>query len=209
MLFSVGLIAILCIGLAEPHGYLKSPIARSSIQLRPDFPTSGPYYWDHQAVWCGNVQQDLSYSTCGRCGDVRGEITFNQGGYYDKGIIVASYTSGSIIEVVSEFGASHYGQFHYELCPSTVETDNCFQLLTIVGGSEQVMPNNRMCTPYDNSQTRPITTRLQLPAGVRCTRCTLRWTYRTFYPGSSDWNVCGLDQRPAQTFRNCADISIN
>jgi hypothetical protein len=27
-----------------------------------------------------------------------------------------------------------------------------------------------------------VTARAQLPAGVRCSRCTLRWTYRTSYP---------------------------
>jgi len=203
------LVAI-CVGLVQPHGWLKEPVARTSIQLRPEFNTQQPYWWDHQGVWCGNVQQaDATAPSCGRCGDAAGETTANQGGMYDKGVIVATYSAGQIIDVVTEFGAPHSGQFHFELCPQVQETDNCFQRLTIVGGSETV-ENNKMCVNREGEHQ--ITTRVQLPAGVRCTRCTLRWTYRTHYPGQPydpDWYPCKLNTYPAQTFRNCADIRIN
>lgn len=43
-------------------------------------------YWDNSAIWCGNVNQDLALSGCGRCGDVLGETHFQQGGEYDKGM---------------------------------------------------------------------------------------------------------------------------
>jgi len=201
-----------CLALVHSHGYLKDPIARTSIQIREhEFGTSQPYWWDHQGVWCGNVQQDNNFSTCGRCGDVRGETTANQDGIYDKKVIVANYTSGSIINVVSQFGAQHYGQFHIELCPQETETDNCFQTLQIVGGTNAI-ENNKMCVTDLTTPSVDIITRVQLPAGVRCNRCTLRWTYRTHYPGQPydpDWYDCKLNTYPAQTFRNCADIGIN
>lgn len=72
-------------------------------------------------------------------------------------------------------------EFH--LCQTSIESPGCFQKLAIVGGSEDIIPEERMCVPYPNSETRILTARLQLPAGVRCNRCTLRWTYRTAYPG--------------------------
>jgi hypothetical protein len=86
-------------------------------------------------VWCGNVQQDVNFSTCGRCGkkilhnisqvrhqldsfalrflisgDSPGESSANQGGIYDKAVIVKNYTAGSIIEVTANFGAAHWGK---------------------------------------------------------------------------------------------------
>jgi len=204
---------------AHSHGYLKEPVARTSIQLRPEFNTQQPYWWDHQGVWCGNVQQDVNFSTCGRCGDSPGGSDANQNGIYDKKVIVANYTAGSTIQVVSEYGAQHYGQIHIELCPAQVETDNCFQTLAIVGGSEAV-ENNKMCVTGgdlaaagDNTiQDYTITTTVKLPDGVKCSRCTLRWTYRTHYPGQPydpQWYPCKLNTYPAQTFRNCADVAIN
>ncbi|OXA41370.1 hypothetical protein Fcan01_23871 [Folsomia candida] len=94
------------------------------IHSRPlKFPFS---YWDNYAIWCGNVNQDLSLSTCGR------------------GIIVANYTAGSIIDVIGNFQPAHYGSFQVELCHQEEETDFCFQLLNIVEGSEDI----RMTTEF-------------------------------------------------------------
>ena len=55
-----------------------------------------PYWWDDTGVWCGNVPQDLKYSKCGRCGDAPGKTGANQGGTFDKGVITATYKSGSV-----------------------------------------------------------------------------------------------------------------
>ncbi|OXA36956.1 uncharacterized protein LOC110862773 [Folsomia candida] len=188
------------------HGYMKEPISRTSIHQRPEFGTEMPYWWDHQGVWCGNVNQDMQLSTCGRCGDVLGETTANQGGIYDKGVIVANYSSGSIIEVTAHFGAPHFGSFEIDICPYEEETDICFYKLPIVGGTETVRIDNRICVPHWEEGTE-VTAQVQLPAGVTCNRCTLRWTYRTSYPGPADWDDC-LNRDPVQVFRNCADIAI-
>jgi len=193
-------------GFVEPHGYLKEPIARTSIQLRPEFGTSQPYWWDNQGVWCNNVQQDVAISNCGRCGETAGNRDASQNGMYDKKVIAANFTAGSIVAITANFQAPHNGYFDIELCPQDTETDSCFQRLTIVSGTESIS-NNRICVPYDNVN-KDITARVQLPAGVRCNRCTIRWNYRTAYQGHfSPYDPC-FNPNPAQTFRNCADVRI-
>lgn len=84
------------LSLVEPHGYLKRPLARTSIFREPNYNTTMPYWWDDTGVWCGNVPQDLQYSTCGRCGDASRGTTANQGGIYDKGVITGTYAAGSV-----------------------------------------------------------------------------------------------------------------
>lgn len=113
-----------------------------------------------------NVRQNLAYSTCGRCGEAFGNGDASQGGRYDKGTIVATYNAGSRIRIEAGFGATHGGQFHLELCPQQVETNNCFIPLNIVGGSVAIR-NNTACV--DNS-VNVIFADVQLPANVRCER---------------------------------------
>ena len=86
------------VALANGHGYMKHPLARTSIHLSDEFnPVFNPPYWyDNSGVWCGNVPQDTRYSTCGRCGDRQGETGANQGGEFDKGVITATYQAGSV-----------------------------------------------------------------------------------------------------------------
>lgn len=117
-------------------------------------------------LFSANVRQDLQYSRCGRCGEAFGNRDASQGGRYDKGVIVATYTAGSRIAVETEFGATHGGQFHLELCPQQTETDNCFIPLNIVGGNVMIR-NNTACV--DNTQSR-INVQVQLPPNVRCQR---------------------------------------
>lgn len=74
--------------------------------------------------------------------------------------------------------AAHQGFFHIELCPQQTETNNCFQRLPVLASNNQVRDGTACVTMA--SQT--IWAEVQLPAGVRCNRCTLRWTYRTAYP---------------------------
>ncbi|OXA36957.1 hypothetical protein Fcan01_28290 [Folsomia candida] len=171
------------------HGYMMEPIARTSIQLRPEFGTEMPYWWDNQGVWCGNVNQDMQVSTWGGVGMFSEKRRLTR-----------------IIEVTTHFGAPHFGSFEIEICPYEQETDICFYKIPIVGGTETVRIDNRICVPHDQGGTE-VTAQVQLPAGVTCRRCTLRWTYRTSYPGPADWDNC-LNRDPVQVFRNCADIAI-
>ncbi|OXA41575.1 hypothetical protein Fcan01_23763 [Folsomia candida] len=96
----------------------------------------------------------------------------------------------------------HFGICHFqmELCAQEQETNNCFNLLPVVSASQPLRGEYQVCIPFDNPAPPNdiVTVRLQLPAGVR-----------TSYPnGAPDWNNC-YTAAPAQTFRNCADISIN
>lgn len=129
------------------------------------------------------------------------------------------------IDVVVRMTANHRGHFEFDLCTSETESNTCFQRLNIVSGSEPIRNGNRICSGalYQNTDIRA---RLQLPAGFRCNRCTLRWTYRTSYPpGKFDLNICYthndvlhtlFDSAPdscfqpnnTQGFRNCADVRI-
>lgn len=74
--------------------------------------------------------------------------------------------------------AAHQGFFQIELCPQQQETNNCFQRLPVLASNNQVRDGTACVTMA--SQT--IWVDVQLPGGVRCNRCTLRWTYRTAYP---------------------------
>ncbi|XP_037037766.1 uncharacterized protein LOC119075432 [Bradysia coprophila] len=189
------------LALVEPHGFLRTPLARTSIFRQPSFGAQQPFWWDDTGVWCGNVQQDINFSTCGRCGDAPGNTHANQGGRYDKGIITATYNAGARIRVEAQLDAAHQGFFHLELCAQQTENNNCFQRLPVLASNNQVRDGTACVTMA--SQT--IWAEIQLPAGVRCNRCTLRWTYRTAYPPAP--NTC-FNPNPAQTFRNCADIRI-
>lgn len=95
----------------------------------------------------------------------------------------------------------HFGYVEFDLCPQEAENNNCFQSLILTGGSHRLRNNRQMCVPLDGSVTRREFVNVQLPAGVRCTRCTLRWTYRTSYPGPANWDPCFDHRQLAQTFR--------
>ena len=108
----------------------------------------------------------------------------------------------------ADFQAAHHGYFEIELCAQQTETDGCFQKLPIVSATEEVRNGDRVCVPYDNNApANGISAQVWLPAGVTCERCTVRWTYRTSYPGRPGWDSCD-NPTPTQTFRNCADVRI-
>jgi len=195
-------------GSVAPHGLVISPLARHAYFRDQSYPQNVPMYWDSQGVWCGNAPQDPTYSTCGRCGDQSGSNDHDLGGNFGNNYVGTNWTAGAIVDVVAEFQAAHYGSFQIELCAQETETNDCFNLLPIVGGSEEVRDGNRICVPYDNGGTNIVTAQVRLPAGVRCNRCTIRWTYRTSYPGWSPYDQC-YNPNPTQTFRNCANVRIN
>ncbi|KAG4074939.1 hypothetical protein HA402_009364, partial [Bradysia odoriphaga] len=103
-----------------------------------------------------------------------------QGGRYDNGIITGTYVASQVVEVTMEITTNSRGHFEFDLCPQVTETDTCFQRLNIVGGDRQVRNGNMMCSGSGgNHPNGPVRARIHIPPGVRCTRCTLRWTYRT------------------------------
>ncbi|KAG4066149.1 hypothetical protein HA402_010351 [Bradysia odoriphaga] len=199
-------LVLACVSRVQPHGHVSFPLARTSIFRDPSFGAQQPFWWDDTGIVCGHAAQDLQYSTCGRCGDRLGETHAQQGGRYDKGIITATFTAGQIIPAIVDINANHRGHVTFELCPQVTETDTCFQILRIVGGDRRIFNNNTMMCTGEMNQNGRFNVHVQLPPNVRCTRCTLRWTYRTSYSPYPD--PC-LNPNPTQTFRNCVDIRIN
>ncbi|KAG4075416.1 hypothetical protein HA402_015069 [Bradysia odoriphaga] len=223
---------VAAIATVEPHGFVRIPLSRTSIFREPSWGAQPPFWWDDTGLWCGNVQQNLQYSTCGRCGDAPGNSHAAQGGRYDNGIITGTYVASQVVEVTMEITTNSRGHFEFDLCPQVIETDTCFQRLNIVGGDRQVRNGNMMCSGSGgNHPNGPVRARIHIPPGVRCTRCTLRWTYRTSHPpgkvaicySTCEFHVHQLNSlfflpiapdacfnpNLAQTFRNCVDIRID
>jgi len=210
------LLLALCVAFVQPHGYVKDPMARNYIFNDPQYPDQPPM-WNSGGVWCGPpegmgfpdtyfVPQDPSVSNCGRCGDDPDQAVprdHDLGGKYGRGYIAKSYAIGSTMNITMNIYAPHGGYFYFELCPSGIETDDCFQPLPIIGGNGVVKPHGMCVIGNENPGLDYIAT-VKLPEGVRCTRCTLRWTYRTGYYSA---DPC-FNPEPAQTFRNCGDIAI-
>jgi len=208
--FAAVLLVAVTISSVEPHGHLFVPLPRNSLWRDPNFPQQPPNYNDQQ-VWCDNAQNDLTYSLCGVCGDgVDAPQDHMLGGLYGLGLIAANYTSGSQIEITTQLQASHQGHIEMHLCDSDIETEECFQKhgkLVFTAASEPLdSTSTELCVPYDNGGDVYIYGTLQLPQGVTCDRCTLRWTYRTSYPPNP---LCGPNPNPTQIFRNCADVRIH
>ncbi len=90
------LLVIIGLSAVEPHGYVRQPLARTSIFRNPSFGAQMPFWWNDTGVMCGDEVQDMNYSRCGRCGDAFGQTHANQGGTYDKGIITGTYTAGQV-----------------------------------------------------------------------------------------------------------------
>jgi len=201
------LIFVAGLALVEPHGFVQTPMSRTSIHRLPNQGgAQQPFWWDDSGVWCGNVQQNVNVSNCGRCGDTPGQSHAARGGRYDKGVITGTYNAGQQVDTVVQITANHRGQYWFDLCTTNNgESDGCFQRLNVISASRPLRGNNAVCTGGDH-QNGLINARIQLPAGFRCTRCTLRWTYRTSYPPQPD--ACH-NPGNAQTFRNCIDIRIN
>jgi len=202
--FAFILITALCgVTVVEPHGYLSNPLARTSMHKNPGEGNRPPYYYDDTSIDCFSPPR--GNGDCARCGN---SADMNAGGPYDKGDVMGTYSSGSVIEVTGNLTAigppwlPHRGYFEIDLCMSEEESDSCFQRLQILGGSEPVVNEERICVP---STDGPVVARVQLPPGFACNKCTLRWNYRTSYIPEAD--AC-FNPNDAQTFRNCANISI-
>lgn len=96
-----------------------------------------------------------------------------------------------LINITARYGAVHFGGFQVELCPQVTETDNCFQTLPMVSSNFRIVNGNRLCVPHEHGIPggNDVTVMVRLPANVRCNRCTIRFTHRTFYPWSPGWSL--------------------
>jgi len=211
----------LCLGLVAGHGRFMEPPGRSALWRFPEYDIYKPeaYPIDDQ-VWCGNVHQfeGQEGQTCGVCGDNAGDgkpREHENGGRFGRGIIVRNYSKGQTIPIhVTSNTQNHGGYVKIQICDRIPETEDCFRDLVLGNGSTR--------WPLSTADgTLNIQTTAKLPDDLSCNQCTLRFHYR----GAQNWGPCdnsstcdckpetGNTQGPGcsqqQTFRNCADISVN
>ncbi|XP_018560921.1 uncharacterized protein LOC108903286 [Anoplophora glabripennis] len=188
------------------HGMMLEPPNRSSLWR---FNLSDKFNYDDNQNYCGGLtKQTENGGKCGVCGDAYTDPHPQDNentGKYGEGIIVAIYEPESVIDVQIKLTANHIGTFTYSLCvledPDGPESgEDCFMPLVLEDGS----------TYYNVTKEEfDIANRVQLPSGITCERCVLRWHYRT----GNNWGVCddGKSQLacgPQETFRSCSDVAI-
>jgi Lytic polysaccharide mono-oxygenase, cellulose-degrading len=188
------------------HGIVTVPAGRGT-RWRTD--KTAPINYNDNESNCGGFANQWSTNggKCGICGDpyqMAPPRNHELGGKYGQGVIVANYTSGSVMQVSVKITANHRGYFQFDLCNVDVEreSDECFgrnKLLTF-DGKDKYEISTASGMYYVN---------LQLPAGLRCSHCVLRWTYVC----GNNWGFCGdgtgkLGCGPQEHFRACSDIKI-
>ncbi|KAH8358926.1 hypothetical protein KR093_003356, partial [Drosophila rubida] len=190
----------------EGHGMLLSPVGRSS---RWRYDTTAPKNYDDSGLYCGGFwKQTENNGQCGLCGD---DFSLSQprpnehGGKYGQGVIVNSYIGVSTIDVNVQITANHLGYFTFHLCnldEAGSESESCFDKhrLLFADGSDRLSIG---------TTTGNIVASLQLPTGISCKHCVLRWTYTA----GNNWGVCedgtgAMGCGAQENFKNCADITI-
>ncbi|XP_071054013.1 uncharacterized protein [Onthophagus taurus] len=205
LILSLSLILLGVIFQVEGHGMMLNPPGRSSVwRCFEGFPVN----WDDNQNYCGGLTFMVNNGGCGICGDriIDDHPQDNENtGKFGRGKVVSQYKSGQTIDVSVTLTTNHKGSFEYSLCKllnsSTYESrEDCFELLTLEDGStsfEVVLGYNQ----FEN--------RVRLPEGLVCERCVLRW----HYVSGNNWGHCedgsfAQGCGPQETFRSCADISI-
>ncbi|KAH8344332.1 hypothetical protein KR084_009900 [Drosophila pseudotakahashii] len=202
----IGLSVLCSLSELEGHGMMLSPAGRSS---RWRYDSSAPTNYDDNALYCGGFwKQTENGGNCGLCGD---DWSLDQprpnelGGKYGSGVIVESYAGVTEAEITVMITANHLGYFRFHICnldESGSESENCFNQypLNFTDDSQK----------YDiNTTTGEIKVTVQIPSGLNCVHCVLRWTYTA----GNNWGVCedgtgAMGCGAQETFINCADISV-
>lgn len=200
---------------ADAHGYLAHPAARNV---------------QHNSNWCPHclnaggswaVYSHGKQARYGVCGDPwDGPRDHEAGGKFaSPPRIAATYAAGQAFTAKTTLTANHKGRWSLRLCPlpgsgtaareRKVVTQACFNahVLRRADGSGPY-------TEVPGAASR-MTARYVLPAGVRCKRCVLQWTYETgnsCNPPGIRHPQAGLascaDSTNGEDFWNCADIRI-
>ncbi|XP_034936365.1 uncharacterized protein [Chelonus insularis] len=205
------IITIMMVNLSEifGHGMLMDPVNRGSA-WRKGFNT--PVNYNDNGNYCGGYTAHFitNKGKCGVCGDNysnKQPRSNENGGRYGTGTIVKSYQEGQQFDVIVNLSVNHRGYFEFALCPlkgkNDIETEECFAKypLKLASGKEAYNLTSGRSGYYK--------IKLQLPKGLTCEQCSLRWNYKT----GNAWGTCG-DGKGAtgcgnqETFRTCSDISI-
>ncbi|PSN34726.1 hypothetical protein C0J52_20990 [Blattella germanica] len=198
---SIAVLFLVMVALSHQHGMVMDPINRSSM-WKKGYPV--PPNYDDDGNYCGEVMQDWEHNNfkCGLCGDPYSEKIPRPNentGHYGKGIIVATYKSGSSIKATVELTANHWGRFYFHICPlaskTALETEECFQAHPVY------LTSGEKFYKLTSHNTGDFEVDLQLPQGLTCEH-------------SNSWGNCadgseGMGCGPQETFRTCSDITIN
>jgi len=195
------------------HGRLMDPPARNAM-WRAGYPN--PVNYNDNELYCGGfiIHSVTNKGKCGVCGDdYRDPVprSHEAGGTFSNGFIARKYVVGQVVKIVVDLTTNHKGVMKLELCQNNnkdvIATDECFAQnilpLTNGGGDEFVIPE-------DTAKSEIFEWTVQLPAGVSCTNCVMRWTYKT----GNTWGTCpngteSIGCGNQETFINCADVVIN
>ncbi|XP_001359854.2 uncharacterized protein [Drosophila pseudoobscura] len=208
-LLSVALLMAIGLQQIDAHGMMLNPPSRSS---RWRYDGSAPQNWNDNELFCGGLYtMSNNGNRCGLCGDNfldgqprANEIGGNIGGY---GVVTRSYPASNAITVGVKITTNHLGHFEFHLCNLDAfgqESEDCFNQnrLRFPDGSERL---------YIGEKRDEFDVTVLLPENLTCTHCVLRWTY----VGGNNWGICddagngALGCGPQETFKNCADVSIN
>ena len=145
---------------------------------------------------------------CGECGDqwaLPRPRPNDEGGLYGNGIIVATYTQGSLIPVDLELPTNHGGWMEFRLCadktsPTQLVTQECLNrtLLQLPDGTTRYSLGRNA-----GLLNTKVNLQLRLPAGVTCQYCVLQMYWKTDI-NNNGCNACGNQE----TYANCADVTI-
>lgn len=120
----------------------------------------------------------VNNGSCGVCGDdvrlARPRPNENTG-TYGQGKITKTYAEGSVITAKVLITANHWGYFNFSICniitPDQPEAPECFQQIKLADGKLSYhLPSREKGYFYVD---------LQLPAGLICKQCVLRWHWNT------------------------------
>lgn len=198
-----------CVYEISGHGMVLDPVGRGT---RWRYDRTAPVNYDDNGSNCGGFSNQWSNQggKCGVCGDPFQAATprmHELGGLIGKsGVIVKSYSKGSLIEVTVKITANHLGYFTFDLCnldtaPNGKETEECFSTRLLTPDEKPQYPIGSATGDYKVS--------LQLPENFTCQHCVFRWKYTA----GNNWGWCGdgfgrLGCGPQETFITCSDIRI-
>lgn len=114
----------------------------------------------------------------------------------------------SEIEVTINLTTNHWGTFELSICPlinpTDLETDECFANYPVLLSSDHSRVYH-----ISNGDDGPVTYKVNLPRGLTCKHCVMRWHWRV----ANTWGKCengteAVGCGSQETFRSCSDISI-
>ncbi|XP_072045959.1 uncharacterized protein [Amphiura filiformis] len=208
----LAVLLVACAVYVSGHGRFWEPPGRGTEWRRGhQVPEAKKDYNDNEA-FCGGrgIQWNTNGGKCGVCGDNWSDKEprdHEDGGKYDNNIIVQTYMSGQVVELVPELTTNHLGWIEFRLCAR----DTRDTLLTHECLDKHLLQNVKGETRFNiGHQKGYIKFQIQLPAGVKGNACTIQWKYST----GNEWGICpngtgmnGCSDTPEQ-FYGCADVEI-